>query len=248
MSLFFLYHAWFSHNYFLSTFHKFSFINICFVSDKTGNTYKKKIYCVFGPSWERVKLRPGQLHRHGVHQRQGVCCDHAGTQKPQIRAFGRNWLKFGPLESFSRSGLLTKFQLIPVMILLLHLSHTSLLIVSWRRREGGKCMVPFWVLWKNLYGYLDSRNVANVMQSTNDKRSSEAKIMQLSEWYVVHSLTCRMGHEGHDFIDDCVIPAPPASVWVTHNLPIGSVACVCMCRLIFPQKSTKSGRARALKG
>ena len=104
---------------------------------------QKKLYCISGPSQERVKLRPGQLPRHGVHQRQGVCCDHAGTQKPQIRAFGRNWLKFGPLESFSRSGLLTKFQLIPVMILLLHLSHTSLLIVSWRRREGGKCMVPF---------------------------------------------------------------------------------------------------------
>ena len=141
MSLYFLYHAWFSHNYFYP--HSISFhFSTCFVSDITGLTYKKPFYRIFGLSRELVKLRPGQLPRHAVLQRQGVCCDHGGTQKPQIRAFGRNWLKFGPLESFSRSGLLTKFQLIPIMILsdtfklLLHLSHTSLLIVSWRRREG----------------------------------------------------------------------------------------------------------------
>ena len=109
----------------------------------------KKNYFIFGPSQERVKLRPGQLPRHGVHQCQGVCCDHAGTQKPQIRAFGRNRLKFGPLESFSRSGLLTKFQLIPIMILsdtfklLLHLSHTSLLIVSWCRRAWNTGLSTF---------------------------------------------------------------------------------------------------------
>ena len=137
---------------------------------------QKKIYCIFGPSKERVKLHPGQLPRHGVHQRQGVCCDHAGTQKPQIRAFGRNRLKFGPLESFSRSGLLTKFQLIPIMILsdtfklLLHLSHTSLLIMSWRRREGVLSFVEEFV-W--IFRF--------TQHSTSDKRSSEAKIMQLSQ-------------------------------------------------------------------
>ena len=109
----------------------------------SSKNVKKKLYCIFGPSQERVKLRPGQLPRHGVLQRQGVCCDHGGTQKPQIRAFGRNWLKFGPLESFSRSGLLTKFQLIPVMILLLHLSHTSLLIVLWCRRAWNTGLSTF---------------------------------------------------------------------------------------------------------
>jgi len=95
---------------------------------------QKKLYCISGPSQERVKLRPGQLPSHGVLQRQGVCREQGGPQKSQIRAFGRNRMKFGPRESFGRSGLLAKYHLIPIIHvkdlsdsfkMLLHLSHTS---------------------------------------------------------------------------------------------------------------------------
>ena len=114
MSLYFLYRAWFSHNYFYP--HSISFhFSTCFVSDITGLTYKKQFYCIFGLSRELVKLRPGQLPRHGVLQRQGVFRDHRAPQEPQIGAFGWNQLKFGPRESFGRSGLLASFQLIPIM-------------------------------------------------------------------------------------------------------------------------------------
>ena len=73
------------------------------------------MYCISGPSRERVKLHPGQLPCHRVLQCQGVFRNHGGPQEPQIRAFGRNRLKFGPRESFGRSGLLAKYHLIPIM-------------------------------------------------------------------------------------------------------------------------------------
>ena len=114
MSLYFLYHAWFSHNYFYP--HSISFhFSTCFVSDITGLTYKTKFYCIFLLSRELAKLRPGQIPRHGVLQRRGVFRGQRAPQEPQIGAFGRNQLKFGPRESFGRSGLLASFQLIPIM-------------------------------------------------------------------------------------------------------------------------------------
>ena len=81
----------------------------------SSKNVKKKLFCISGPSRERVKLRPVQLPSHGVLQRQGGCRDHRAPQEPQIGAFGWNQLKFGPRESFGRSGLLASFQLIPIM-------------------------------------------------------------------------------------------------------------------------------------